>query len=77
MGTGDRTALVTSCAPPPGTRQHIPEEYAVGDIVYTRNGTRYELVSIGYKGYDAYIRYLDGPKAGRLNYIAEVNWLYK
>jgi len=62
---------------PDGVRQRIPEEYSPGDTVYDRFGNKYELVSVGYKGYDARIRYLEGPKAGKMNYIAEVNWLYK
>ena len=63
--------------PPEGTSRHIPEEYHVGDVAYGHDGTKYRIVSIGKQGYDARIEYLEGPKAGKLNYIAEVNWLYK
>ena len=63
--------------PPCGTRQRIPEEYTPGDIVYTADGTMYELLACGDQGYGARIRYLEGPKAGQENYIAEVNWLFR
>ena len=61
---------------PDGYIQTIPEAYKVGDIVYSRSGERYKILSIGEKGYDVYLEYIDGPKKGKTNYIAEVNWLF-
>ena len=54
--------------------RHRPEEYAVGDIVWSGSGMQYRITEIEPKGEGVYLEHYD---FGTVDWIADVTWLYK
>ena len=62
---------------PDGVKRRPREEYNIGDIVYTDNGVKYRILYMENNGMDVDMEYMEGPRAGLLNFIYDAVYLYK